>query len=290
MSTLTTHQVATRGIRHKGRTPRRQPSSGFRILPWGKVTAGLTAVSVILVAVSFCWPYAMNVPLAAWDEPGRAWFDVGNENNLPTWWNAIMLMFGSLAAMVVAFIHGPRVGTGRSPRAAWSIIAVLLLLMGLDEIASVHERLGRIADAALPDHGFTYAWLAVGIPLALIVTVAAVFITRGIGGVPRRLILVGLLVLFTGAVGLETANDLLVRFTDQQGPTHPDLFHVIYHGEELLELIGAGLLVAAPLSSVVVGHLGRGDHNGADGPDHDDGGANVSNGGNVVVRPRIRRR
>lgn len=224
------------------------------MLPWTPVCCVLMTLSAVVVAVSFVMPHVLRVPLDAWAAPGRAWFDVGNENNLPTWWNAALLMVAAALASVVACVswNGRR---AKSPgTAVWWLIGLLLAALSLDEVASLHERLGRLADAALPGHGFTYAWLAVGIPMALALLTGTVFVTRSLAVVPRRLLLAGLLVLFAGAVGLEAANDILVRLSDQADAHNPHLFHVIYHAEELLELLGACLLVTAPLSSVQVNH------------------------------------
>lgn len=236
-------------LRNRTDVRRRRPADS-QILPWGWVCVVLMPLSVSVVVISAVTPLVLGVALDAWAEPGRAWFDVGNENNLPTWWNAALLMLGATLAAAVGCVCWMARGAASPSALAWWPIALLLTVLSLDEVASLHERLGRLAEAALPDHGFTYAWLAIGIPLALVLLVGAVYLTRSLPAVPRRLFLAGLLLLFTGAVGLEAANDLLVRAA-QPGATHnPQLFHLIYHAEELLELLGACLMVAAPLSAV----------------------------------------
>lgn len=230
----------------------------MRSVRWPRLLMVFLTISALTVAVSWATPHVMGVPLNAWDHSGRAWLDVGNENNPATWWNAMLLMIGGVSAAVVAGVdRNTRDSRNCGPvgQRAWLLVSAVLVALSLDEVASVHERLGRLAGAVLPEHGFSYAWLLLGVPLAALLVVLGAFVSREIGAVPRLIFLTGLVVLLAGAVGLELANELLVRFSEgsEQDVGATPLFHALYHLEELLEMLGASMLAIAPWSAVRIG-------------------------------------
>lgn len=224
------------------------------ILRWARPLAAALAVSVLITGVSFVLPIALGLAWDDWQHRDRYWFDVGNEGNLPTWWNTALLVASATLCAAVSIMHR-FAGGGRW--VTWAALALIAGLLSLDEASGLHERLRHLADLVVPDHGFAFAWLVVGIPLALAVLVVAALLARRILRPARLLFLGGLLVLLAGAVGLETANDLLVR---AQGGEVPDggtlLFHAVYHVEELLEFAGASLMLAAPLAALRAGSPG----------------------------------
>lgn len=223
------------------------------VLRWSRPLAAALAVSLLITGLSFVLPVVLGLSWDDWQHRARSWFDVGNEGNLPTWWNTALLVASAALCAAVSAMHR---FTGGRRWAAWASLALITGLLSLDEASGLHERLRHLADLVIPDHGFTFAWLVVGIPLALAVLVIAALLARRLVRPARRLFLGGLLVLLAGAVGLETTNDLLVR---AQGGEIPEggtlLFHVVYHLEELLELVGASLMLAAPLAALRNGTL-----------------------------------
>lgn len=215
---------------------------------WQVPLAAAVLLSLAVVALSFSMPILLGLTWDDWQHNVRGWFDVGNEHNLPTWWNTLLLICAATLTGLVALLHSRT----RTPGgAAWGILAGLIALLSLDEAGGLHERLRFVSDAVAPQHGFTYAWLAVGIPLGVLLLIAVWMLARRVGAVPRRLLAGGLAVLLLGAVGLETVNDLLVQAAGSELPPGGSLtFHAIYHLEELLELIGSSMLLVAPLSAL----------------------------------------
>ncbi|WP_144793610.1 hypothetical protein [Kocuria palustris] len=237
-----------------GRPGARDRAPELRRLRWQRPLAAAVALNLAVVALSLLMPIVLGLAWDDWQHPVRRWFDVGSEGNLPTWWNTALLIAAAVLGAGVAVLHR---STGASGWPAWSALAALAALLSLDEAAGLHERLRFLADAIAPRHGFTYAWLAVGIPLGIAVLAAAILLGRRIGPTSRRLFVLGLAVLLAGAVGLETANDLLVSARGGELPAGGSpAFHVVYHLEELLELLGSSLLMAAPLASLRIGASG----------------------------------
>lgn len=237
-----------------GRLGARDRAPALPKLRWRGALMVAITLSFAVAALSFIMPIALGLAWDDWQHSVRFWFDVGNESNLPTWWNTSLLIAAAALSAMVAVVH--RV-TGSPGWFAWGGLALIAALLSLDEAAGLHERLRFVSDAIAPQHGFTYAWLVVGIPLGIAVLIVVVLLGRRIGPTARRLFVLGLAILLVGAVGLETLNDLIVQSRGgelQEGGTLA--FHVIYHLEELLEFIGASMLMVAPLASLRIGAAG----------------------------------
>jgi hypothetical protein len=127
-------------------------------------------------------------------------------------------------------------------------IAFACLSFSVDEIAEIHERLGSAADALMSGgtrHG-TALWstglwpFVIGIPVIAMLAVVVrgtrhIFLARA----PRALalLIVGFVVMFTGALVVELAANLL-----QAGAPHGGLFTAQVIVEELLEMLGVTLI------------------------------------------------
>lgn len=134
--------------------------------------------------------------------------DIGGENNLPTWWNGLLL----LAVAVAAFRASAQRGPGGRPlplpqRRAWLVIAAAAGYLCLDEIVQLHERLNgpvRATGLDLP----TYAWLVPGVVIALTGCVVLARAARRLPVFTRRRLGVALACYFLGAIVMEGVNGL----------------------------------------------------------------------------------
>lgn len=188
------------------------------------VTGGVVAVFVVVFALH----RLVAVPEL------KEFVDIGGEANLPTWWNASLLLAAALSAGLAAAVDAHR-----ARRRAWSVVGLAATYLSLDEVASLHERLSGPVRAA----GFdvpTYAWLVPGVVLALVGSVVLVLVTRPLPAPTRRLLALSLALYGGGAVVLEAVNGLL----RDQGLRL--LFSVGTTLEETLEMIACiGVVVAA---------------------------------------------
>jgi hypothetical protein len=75
-------------------------------------------------------------------------FDLNGEGNMPTWFSSIQLAGLSLIFGILAFGEG-RGKEGRQ----WILVcaAIFFLFLSLDESAQIHEKIGVLLDAILPD-------------------------------------------------------------------------------------------------------------------------------------------
>ncbi|MGG5751797.1 hypothetical protein ACQ3I4_04125 [Zafaria sp. Z1313] len=90
--------------------------------------------------------------------------------------------------------------------------------------------------------------LCVGVPIAAAVLLFAWFAARLLPRPSRVLLAWGLGIFFAGAIGVEALTGLLLP---QIGLGSP-LYVALYHVEEFLECVGAGVLCVMPLSASAV--------------------------------------
>ncbi len=213
-----------------------------RPLRWYLPAALLVTVSLALVAISYLLP-SLGHPIYAHDGEIGSWFNVDTEANLPSWWSTILLAGGGLLHFWGAWVART---TRTRGAAAWVLIGLLLLAMSLDEAASLHENLAQLRGVIQAPVDFEYFWLAIGIPLAAVVLL--VVVVSGLQMPVRSLVLLllGFLVLFAGAVGVETIESGQYRLG--LGPE----VAISYHREEALEMTGASLIAVAPLAGMRV--------------------------------------
>ena len=93
-----------------------------------------------------------------------------------------------------------------------------------------------------------------GVPVAVGAVVFLVVMIRGMPRLPRILLLTGLGVFFTGAVGVEVTQVLTM---DYIGGQYSWPHFALWHIQELLEKLGSSLLVAAAVAAVHDGMIGQ---------------------------------
>lgn len=201
---------------------------------WVGALVASVIVSLIITLLSL---------FAVWWAPNMGiyhYLEVTSEVNLPMWWNVLLLIVGATLMFLVA-ANVP----SRSARLAWRLIAVIALLMSLDDATMLHEKLGMIVERFAPATGFTFTWVILGAPIALAVILLAFFASRRFHKTPRRLLVSGFVVFLGAAVGFEFIADYLIRIE-----AHWFVYRVTYHLEEGLEMVGAALIAVAPLADI----------------------------------------
>jgi hypothetical protein len=226
--------------------PRELPDVPRRRLFWAVLTATTLALSLVSLAVTLAVP-APGPKLAQW----IGYLNVNDEGNLPTWWSVGLLLTAAaahLAAGIAARAAGARGTVG------WLVTAAILAGMSMDDMTSIHERVGDLvrpdgaAAAGDPGGDFSFYWVVPGAGVALLVAVAVGLHALRLHGRPRRLLVVGLGVLFFFALGLEGVQGVVLAH-GTGGPVGEILG---YHVEELGENVGALLLLAAATSALAL--------------------------------------
>lgn len=93
------------------------------------------AINLFLILVTAILPYMRSSSLK-WSVFNR--LNLANEMNLAVWWSASLIL-------LVAIIAYELSKWDVDSRSAWVILAILFCLLSLDEIGSIHERVGNLA-------------------------------------------------------------------------------------------------------------------------------------------------
>lgn len=164
-------------------------------------------------------------------------FDLDVEANVPTLASAVAL----LGAAGLFWVTGSATRRhGRGYAAHWRGLAVVFVLLALDEAAGFHEKLsGPLRDSLQLTGVLHYAWI---VPYALMVAALAVVYARfvfALDPVAKRHLVGAGVVYLGGAVGLEMVGGLIASSATEPGLA----FTVAVTCEETLEMIGVALLV-----------------------------------------------
>jgi hypothetical protein len=215
-----------------------QPPRRWESVPTRRVVRVGLVVTALLVVVDQVVKY---VDMYVRDVPG--WlvaFDVNRENNVPTAWNALLILAaGALAALCAAVADGG----SRPGRRSWVVVALLTVFLGVDELARLHERLRgpslQLSGGAMHTIPL-YAWLLLGSVLGLVALGLALWWAVSLPRGVRSMFLAGVLLLGTGAVAVEAVGSY-VDNTRGVGRIYFGITAV----EETLEMVGALLVTVA---------------------------------------------
>ncbi len=201
----------------------------------------LLVANVTLIALPVI-DHALGSPYARL----RHFLSLDDETTLQAWYSS-MQWFVAGCLYGVLFVYAYRL---RLPgMLAVGLFASLCIVFSLDEIAWIHEWLGQKLDAFLPGGdrantalSRTGIWpFVIGIP---VLTILALILVRAralfFPASPRafRLLAIGLIVMFTGALVLELMVNALERPVEYGG------IHLLQHAsEEFLEMLGVTIIV-----------------------------------------------
>jgi hypothetical protein len=177
------------------------------------------------------------------------------ESSLPTWWSSTQLL---LAGLLVGLVAVRNIAVRKSVFTL-GLLALVLILLSIDEMSMLHERVGIYLDRFLGDRrvtrfDITGLWFVViGVPFAVLVVLMLRLLSAFLAEVPgtRIRLLLGFAVLLSGAVGVEALTNFVVDV--EMIPKRAEIGrYVLLAGlEELLEMSGGSLLLWASLGLVL---------------------------------------
>jgi hypothetical protein len=171
-----------------------------------------------------------------WGRPELVWLLLDSEGNLSTWFTSTLFGAAALLALVVRHVDEDRHARG------WAQVAGVLLLISVEEVAGLHERLDSKIGAAMDTDGFLhFAWIVpVGVVAALALAVLWQFV-RSLAPSTRRALAIGAIVYVAGALGMEAVSGW---WTSEHGNANIG-FLLLSTVEENLEMAAALVLAAA---------------------------------------------
>lgn len=170
--------------------------------------------------------------------PGFVFVDVDSEGNIPTWYASLLLELTGVVAFVISNSDLPAQKTG------WRGVALMLMLMGMDEVASLHNMPSRRLSETVGNAGgyLVNAWV---LPASLLVIVLAVIYLPFIWRLPlwlKRGLIGASLAYLVGAVGFEILSSKFEYASgglNYDGLEHYSLrFELAAAAEEFYEYVG----------------------------------------------------
>lgn len=169
-------------------------------------------------------------------------FNLDGENNVPAWFSASCLL---LSGLVLAVIAAAEAEKARRQSTQWLQLAVLMVLLSLDEAASFHEKLVRPVRVFIPTDGFLLsAWVIPGIAFACVCTVWFTQFALRLPRETRTAFIVSGIVYLSGALGMEMIG---AKYNSLTGVMDLN-FRLLVVGEEALEMLGVVMFLRALLT------------------------------------------
>jgi hypothetical protein len=172
-------------------------------------------------------------------EPLRTRLDLNSEGNVPAWFSSSALLCCSI---LVASIAQYRIREGAPYARHWTLLAVIFLLLSLDEAVSLHEMLIKPLRSALNVGGFLhFAWVIPGAAFVLVFALAYLKFFRDLPSRSRRLFAIAGILYIWGALGMEMIDGYIAVLYKFKAP----IYVVMTTIEEGCEMLGISIFIYA---------------------------------------------
>lgn len=222
-----------------------------------QIIRALTAISIVLIVLSLLENVVeqlMGITSAV--------FSVGADISVPSWYSSAALLLSAVLLSLIAI-------TKRKSRDMytlhWTGLAVVFYLLSIDEVATLHERMGvaftQLSDEAfvsdifsfLPplEGSFYYAWTIIAIPLVVIFLLTYLRFVLRLPSQIKYLFIIAATVFLLGAIGMESVASNQHFSNGASNWTYT----LITTFEEFLEKIGVVIFIHALLTYISF-HMG----------------------------------
>jgi hypothetical protein len=173
-----------------------------------------------------------------------ALFDLDKENNVPTFYSSLALLFSAILLWLIASIHRAKKS---SSYLSWLGLSIIFGYLSIDEIASIHELLLNPVRNSLHTTGLLYfAWV---IPYGILFVFFATAYLRFLLRLPRKtkvLFIVSGTAFVLGALGFELLGSLQFTLHGLNNLT----YSILYTCEECLEMVSIAIFIYALLDYI----------------------------------------
>src|ERR687889_743806 len=183
-----------------------------------KIVRAMVIAVLLITLVSFVARVAMYMwGVEGYLQPLRI-FDVGEERSIPTWFESILFLLCSLLLAVVTVAKRQR---NDRYSLHWGVLSIILLLLSLDEVASIHEAIGQQSERLLnsitgftPTGAIQFFWVVPGAIFVLIVLLAYLRFLAHLPRTTRRFFLFAGALFVLGALGIEMLTAQVVSSSE----------------------------------------------------------------------------
>ncbi|MHA7871430.1 MAG: hypothetical protein ACX939_03680 [Hyphococcus sp.] len=173
-------------------------------------------------------------------------FQMNAENTAIVWYSSALML---LNACLLYLISGLAAGAAHQSVFQWRLLAVVFVLLSIDETASFHESaIGPMYEVFGLTGYFTFGWV---IPAALLLALFVIFYAPFLRKLPRRtagLFILAGAIYVGGAMGLEMVSGKVLPLGGREG----GLYVLITAIEEVMEIVGLTVFFVA-----LAGHFFR---------------------------------
>lgn len=160
-------------------------------------------------------------------------FNFNTKHNIPSFFNTVLLLIASVILYYIYLVQKKRFVLQRR----WFVLAILFLIMAIEENASVHIFLHSL----LPRHSILLqtglSVLLWAIPFGILVTILAVYFKRLVLSLPRRIAIgfaVSAAIYITGAIILDLVGSVVAHTMGSRSL----IYTAVSTLEETLEMLG----------------------------------------------------
>jgi hypothetical protein len=217
--------------------PEPAPAVRFTISP-RRLARLLTVLIAVLAVVSLAEQYVIHILGRADLEEFLIAVDVDAEANIPTWYSVVTLL--GCAALLAVITRRVRNAGGRYV-GHWRWLSILFVGLSIDELAQLHEHLGRL-QSIWHTHGiFYFAWVIPGAAFVALVGLAYLRFLAHLPPLARRRFIVAGIVYVGGALVVEALGGWRAETMGMNNMTHSCIATV----EEVMEMAGVALFMVA---------------------------------------------
>jgi hypothetical protein len=205
-----------------------------------RVAWWLAGAIALLAALSVAEQYVIHILGRDDLEDFLITLDLDAESNLPTWFASMSLL---ACALLLGRIAARTRAAGGRFAGHWRALAVMFVVLSLDESARLHEHLGRL-QGVWDTHGvFYFAWVIPGALAVLAVTAVFARFLFQLPAATRGRFLAAGTVFVAGALVVEAISGWRAETMGMNNMTHSLIATV----EEVLELAGVAMFLVALL-------------------------------------------
>lgn len=223
----------THGEAHRGRNELVLRASPKRIAAFLLVAIGSLGLAGLLARAAILFssdPATLEVAKR---------FDLDFENNVPAWFTSTVLL---IAAALLGLIAVGKRREGCRFRAHWAWLAVIFLVLSIDEAVYMHEILrGPLHNRWKLDGLLFFAWIIPGSIAVLIFGLAYWKFLLHLGLRTRVLFVAAFSCYVGGALGLEAVGGALVQVHGYESLR----YSAVMFCEEILEMVGVAIFIYA---------------------------------------------
>ncbi len=192
---------------------------------------GLFLITIVIVVLKINFPSLIKVTAFQTIE---TFLHFNGEANFVAWLSSLILLISSILLFLIAFSKKQSKDLFSKH---WKWLAIIFLIMAIDETAQIHESFSRIFSVFLPDGYWLFdakfAFFLIGVPLTLVLGFIFLKFLLHLPKKTKRLFIIAGAIFLGGALGLEFFSNYLHHIH-----THYFWFRITQSMEEIFELSG----------------------------------------------------